>query len=96
MQLLGHGNPFHEPPTNSYCADVGSRGSLELGSEDRRLLSATWFITCYVSLCGLTLCGLAVVASKHFLFTITALTVDRAALAGHTFYELTCWKGGIL
>ena len=35
-------------------------------------------------------------SSCCFHFTITALTVDRAALAGQKFDELTCWKGGII
>ena len=50
---------------------------------------------CSVSLCGLPLCGWAVVAPRCFHFTITELTVDPTR-AGQKFDELTCWKGGIL
>ena len=42
-----------------------------------------------VSLCGLPLRGWAVVAPRCFYFTITALTVDRAALTRQKFYKLT-------
>ena len=71
-------------PTNSYCADVASKGSLELGSEccnrGKMILHATHFSirrSRSVSLCGLPLCGWAVVAPWCLHFTITALTVDR-------------------
>jgi hypothetical protein len=69
--------------TNSFCADVASRGSLELHSR-------------FVSLSDLPLCGLPVVAPRRFHFTITAYTDNRAALAGQKFDKLTRWKGGIL
>ena len=70
--------------TNSYYADVASRGSLELGSEccNQGQIIFTWFSTWQsrsVSLCGIPLCGWAVVAPRCFHFTITALTVDRGS-----------------
>ena len=49
--LLGHGNPFHEAPTNSSCADVAFRGSLELPSkatEDRRFVCTSKVWICEV------------------------------------------------
>ena len=54
---------------NSYSADVASRVSLEI--------STRWSRS--VSLCGLPLCGWAVVAPRCFHFTITALTVERGS-----------------
>jgi hypothetical protein len=63
---------------------------LSVSNEDRSFLGATLISTRRshsVSLCGLPLCGWAVVAPRHFHFTITALAVDRAAQAG---------QGGIL
>ena len=74
---------FMKLATNSYCADIASRGNLELGSEchNRRqtILRDTRFSTwgCLsVSLCGLPLHGWAIVAPICFHFTKTALTVD--------------------
>jgi hypothetical protein len=43
-----------------------------------------------VSLCSLPLRGWSVVAPRPFHFTITALTVEGASLAGQKFDELTC------
>ena len=72
--------------TNSYRADVASRGSLELCSEC--CLSSVTIFTRYalqhsrvrsLSLCGLPLCGSAIVAPRSFYFTITALIVDRGS-----------------
>jgi hypothetical protein len=70
-----------------------------VATEDSRFLRPTHFSTRQfrsVSLCGLPLCSWDVVAPRHLDFTITALTVDRPALARQKFDELTCWKGGIL
>ena len=76
---------------NSSCADVASRGIFGtrycmLQPIDRcdTRFSTRW--SCSVSLCGLPLCGWAVVAPRCFHFTITAQKFD----------SLTCWKGGIL
>ena len=67
---------------NSSCADVASRVSLEFGSEccnrGWQFLHATRFST-FVGLCGLPLCGWAIVVPRRFHFTITALTVDRGS-----------------
>ena len=64
---------------NSYCADVASRGSLELGSEcSNQGQIFTHYSTLWshsVSLCGLPLLFWVVVGPRHFHFTITA--VDR-------------------
>jgi hypothetical protein len=69
--------------TNSYCADVASRGSLELGREQCN--RGRTIFTCYtlstiqprsVSLGGLPHCGWAVFASRRFHFIITAPKVD--------------------
>jgi hypothetical protein len=73
---------FIKLPTNSYCADVASRGSLELGSEccnRGQTIFTHYALQCSrsVSLCGLPLCGRAIIAPRRFHFTITALTVDR-------------------
>ena len=58
---------FMKLPTNSYCADIASRGSLKLSSECCN--RGQTIITCLstrrsrsVSLCGQPLCGWAVVA----------------------------------
>jgi hypothetical protein len=70
---------------------------VSVATEDRQFIRATWFSTLRsrsVSLCGLPLRGWAVVAPRHVHFIITAL--NRAALVGKKFDELTCWKGGIL
>ena len=67
--------------TNSFCADVASRGSFEHGSECCNwgqtifMHFSTWRFSS-VSLCGLPLCGWAFVAPIHFHFTIAALTVE--------------------
>ena len=68
-------------PTNNYCADVASRGNLELSSEccNQGQIIFTHFRTRQsrsVSLCGLPLRGWAVVAPRRFHFTITALGHD--------------------
>jgi hypothetical protein len=84
---------FMKLPTNSCCAEVASRGSLELCSE-----CCNWglIFTCYVlqhsavPLCGLPCRGWAVVAPIHFHFTITALKRLLKHLAGQKFDELTC------
>ena len=77
---------FMKLPTNSPCADVASRGSLELGREQCN--RGRMIFTCYtlstlqprsVSLGGLPYCGWAVFASRCFHFIITALTVDRGS-----------------
>jgi hypothetical protein len=55
---------------------------VSVSSEDRRLLRAMCFSprrSLSVSLCGLPLCGWAVVTPRLFHFTITALTVDRGS-----------------
>jgi hypothetical protein len=95
--------------TNSYCVDVAPRGSLELGNECcnwGRFLRATHFGTRQsrsVSLCGLPVRGWAVVAPRHFHFTITALIVDwgcsyRADILRTDLLErwhpmtVLCWK----
>ena len=49
-----------------------------------------------LSLCGLSLRGRAVVAPRRFHFTITALTVTGADLAGQKFHKLTFGRGGLL
>ena len=66
------------------CADVASRGSLELNSEccNRGQNIVTHFSTWQsrsVSLCGIPLRGWAVIAHKCFHYTITAHTVDRGS-----------------
>ena len=53
---------FMKLPTNSYCANVASRGSLELGNEcyNQGQTIFTRYVlqrSCYVSLCGLPLHG---------------------------------------
>jgi hypothetical protein len=65
---------FMKLPMNSYCAEVASRGSLELGSE-----------CCNRGQMILELNHLAIVAPRRFHFTITALTVNREVLAGQKF-----------
>ena len=55
---------------------------VSVATENRRFLCTTRFGTqwsCSVSLCGLQLHGWAVVAPRHFHFTITALIVDRGS-----------------
>jgi len=83
VQLIGHGNPFHEaldavimlmvlPETVWY--------SVVSDTADGRFLRVTCFSTrrpLSVSLRGLPLRGQAVVAPRRFHFTIIALTVDR-------------------
>ena len=68
---------------------------LQPRTDDFYVLRASTFGGSVLWACGLPLCGWAIVAPRHFHFTITAYTVDWAVPAGHTFYELTCWKGGI-
>ena len=78
---------FMKLPTNRSCANVASRGNLELGSECCNRRQAIF--TCYmlfstlqsrsVSLCGLPLRSWAVVDPRNFHFTITALAVDRGS-----------------
>ena len=87
---------FTKLPTNSYCTDVASRGSLELCSEccNRGQTIYTSFSTRRsrsVSLCGLPLRGWSVVAPKCFHFTITAVRVDRGSSNGR---NLTNWLVG--
>ena len=73
---------FMKLPTNSYFADVTSTGSLELGSEccNRGQAMFTRYrlqhSSLSLSLCGLPLCGCAIVEPRHLHFTITALTFD--------------------
>jgi hypothetical protein len=85
---------FMKLPTKSYCAVVLPEAVwnsvVGVASEDIRFLRASALGRSHsVSLCGLKVC---IVAPKHFHFTITALTVIRAALAG----QKICWKDGIL
>ena len=76
---------FMKLPILSYCADVASKGILDVCSEcwNRGLfLHALHFSTRQsnsVSFCGLPLHGWAVVAPRHFHFTITALTFDQGS-----------------
>jgi hypothetical protein len=79
-------NHFMKVLTNSSCADVASRGSLELSREccnrGDDFLHATSFSTRRshsMSLCGLPLHGLAVVTPRCFYLTITALIVDQGS-----------------
>jgi hypothetical protein len=52
--------------TNSYCADVASRGRLDLGSDVYRSARLSTQLSRCVSLCGLPLRVWAVVAPRHF------------------------------
>ena len=80
---------FMKLPTNSSCADIASRGSLELDSEccnrgqtifmrfsTRR--SVLWACVCTITTLR-PLCGRAVVAYRHLRFTVTAFTVDQGS-----------------
>jgi hypothetical protein len=74
LRQLGHGNPFHEAPDKQFlCWHCFQRqfGTLQCFST-RQSRS--------VSLCGLPLCGWAIVAPRHFHFTITGLTILPAQL----------------
>ena len=71
---------------------------VSVATDDRLFFHATCFSTRQthsVSLCGLPLRWWGIVAPRRFRFTITALKLTGAALAGQKFDELTCWKGGI-
>jgi hypothetical protein len=75
-----------------------SCGSLELGSEccsrGQTFLCATPFSTRLsrsVSLCGLPLRGWAVVAPRHFDFTITSLTVARGSPIRAEIWQPDLW-----
>jgi hypothetical protein len=80
--------------TNSYCADVASRGSwysvVSVSTNNRRFLHSTRFSTQRspsVSLCRIQLRGWAIVAPRLFHFTITALTVDRCNSSRAKFWQ---------
>jgi hypothetical protein len=72
---------FMKIPTNSSCAVVASKVSLEMSvsTEDMIFTCFSTRLSHSVSLCGLPLCGWVVVASRRFHFTISALTVDRSS-----------------
>ena len=83
---------FMKLPTNSTGAAVASSDSLELGSKCCNRGYTTFMHSCYVSLCGLPLCGWAVVALRHFHFSITALTIDWGSSSSAK--KLTNWVVG--
>jgi hypothetical protein len=68
---------------------------VSVATEDRLFLCASALSGPVLSLCGLPLCGWAVVAPRWFLFTITALAVDRGSSRRAEIWQ-TCWKGGLL
>jgi hypothetical protein len=84
---------FMKLPTNSsvllLLPETVWNSVVSVAIEDTQFLSATCFNTRWshsVSLCGLPLCGWAVVAPRCFHFALTALTVYRVC----SFYGLTC------
>jgi hypothetical protein len=83
---------FLKLPINSSCADVASRGSLELGRECcNRGQTIFTHQSRSVSLCGLPLHSWSVVAPRCFHFTITALTVYHSS-----FRRAEIWQTDLL
>ena len=95
---------FTKLPKNSYCADVASRGSLELRSEFCN--RGQTIFTHYAQHSAVLFCELVWPTTSRlshcwpqmFHFTIAAqhLRLTGAALAEQKFDEFTFWKGGIL
>ena len=77
---------FMKLQMNSYCADVASRGSLELDSE---CCNRGQIFTCFSTRwsCSLRLC-----APRWFYVTVTALSWPGSSSRA----EIWCWEGGIL
>jgi hypothetical protein len=73
--------------TNSYCADVASRGSA--ATKDRRFLRALSLACPFLWACEVY--HWAVAVPRRFHFTITAPTVDRGRSS-----SADIWKRGIL
>jgi hypothetical protein len=88
-----NGGELYTTPANAWHCAWLSQACMRLGSECCNFSTRR---SCSVSLCGLPLCRWAVVAPRRFHFTITALTVDWAALAGQKLNKPTGWKGDIL
>jgi hypothetical protein len=72
---------------------------VSVATEDRPFLLAALFSTRQshsVSLCGLSLCGRAVVAPRRFHFTITALTVDQGSSSRADIWRADSYDGATL
>jgi hypothetical protein len=98
------GDTFHEAPTNSSCADVASKGSLELSSNCCNQ-GQTIFTCCACQHSAVPFCALVSPTTSRLsrccslmfpLHKNSIIKLTGATLAGQKFDKLTCRKGGIL